>query len=638
MKPKRNRKMVVDNGVVEQLVEESAPVDRSPYVAQRDKPKFTVNLRNNIPFTEKQKAFIELAKDKHTKVVFFSGPAGTSKAQPLDAKILTPAGWALMGDMQIGTEVITPDNKTASVIGIFPQGIKDVYRVTFSDGSFTECTADHLWLTQLEKERNRRSKVIGTHRIENGKRRNDFYKNPLPAQVRSLEEIIDTLMIGSHLNHSIPMVEPIEFAAKSHIIHPYILGALIGDGSLTIGTPSITTADPEIINKIKSLLPEGIMVNQLSNELGITYSITDIFSSWTTPNRITHELRRLGLYGHKSYTKFIPEEYLFDSVENRLELLRGLMDTDGTTDGTYSSYCTVSPQLSKDVQHLIQSLGGNANKACRKNSYTYRGIKKQGADSYVVSVKLNNGLNPFFLSRKKDLIQPRIKYFPIRYIAKVELVSKKQCQCILLDSPEHLYITDDFIVTHNTLLSVYVALLLLNDKKSSEIIYVRSIIESASKSLGSLPGESDEKFSPFAQPLLDKLEELLSKGDINKLFADERIKPMPVNYLRGASFSGNTVILDESQNLTKAEIKTVISRIGRYSKFIICGDPQQSDINGKSGFRPFFDMFNTAESQEQGIYCVEFGKEDIMRSEILKYIVGVIEQYEEKYKETNPVK
>jgi phosphate starvation-inducible protein PhoH and related proteins len=187
--------------------------------------------------------------------------------------------------------------------------------------------------------------------------------------------------------------------------------------------------------------------------------------------------------------------------------------------------------------------------------------------------------------------------------------------------------------TSKTLLSVYVGLLLLNDKKISEIVYIRSIIESASKSLGSLPGEAQEKFLPFAQPLIDKLDELLGKGDIDKLLADTRVKPMPINYLRGSSFAGNLIIADEAQNFDKKEMTLLLSRIGKYSKFFVCGDPYQSDINGKSSFQPFFDIFNSEESQNEGIYCVKFDKEDIMRSEILKYIIGVIENNADKLKE-----
>jgi len=187
--------------------------------------------------------------------------------------------------------------------------------------------------------------------------------------------------------------------------------------------------------------------------------------------------------------------------------------------------------------------------------------------------------------------------------------------------------------TSKSVLAVYCALLLLNEKKVSDLIYVRSIIESASQSLGSLPGDADMKLSPFASVVYDKLEELLPSGDIKKLINDQRVKPTPVNYLRGASYNAKVIVLDECQNLTWAETVTVLTRIGKFTKYFILGDPMQTDLKHKeqSGFRPMFDIFNNEESQAQGIYCVEFGKEDIMRSEILKFIVEQIENYKAQH-------
>jgi phosphate starvation-inducible protein PhoH len=183
--------------------------------------------------------------------------------------------------------------------------------------------------------------------------------------------------------------------------------------------------------------------------------------------------------------------------------------------------------------------------------------------------------------------------------------------------------------TSKSVLAVYCSLLLLNQKKVSDLIYVRTIVESASISLGSLPGTVESKVEHFISVLNDKLEELLSTGDIKKLYADERIKGLPVNYLRGASYNAKVVILDEFQNATFSEIVTALTRIGKFTKYFVLGDPMQTDLRHKeqSGFKPMFDIFNTEQARAEGIYCVEFGKEDIMRSEILKFIVEQIENY-----------
>jgi len=183
--------------------------------------------------------------------------------------------------------------------------------------------------------------------------------------------------------------------------------------------------------------------------------------------------------------------------------------------------------------------------------------------------------------------------------------------------------------TSKSILAVYCALLLLNEKRISDIVYIRTIVESATQSMGILPGDENDKLKFFVAVLNDKLEELLPAGDIKKLHADERVKGLPVNYLRGASYNAKAVIVDEAQNGTFNELLTCLTRIGKFTKYYILGDPMQSDLKHKeqSGFKPMFNIFNTEEARQQGIYCVEFGKEDIMRSEILKFIIEQVENY-----------
>jgi phosphate starvation-inducible PhoH-like protein len=204
--------------------------------------------------------------------------------------------------------------------------------------------------------------------------------------------------------------------------------------------------------------------------------------------------------------------------------------------------------------------------------------------------------------------------------AFIELATNKDTRIIFLSGPAG---------TSKSILAVYSALELLNSKRISDIIYVRTIVESAAHSMGTLPGDADQKLQFFVSVLNDKLEELLPTGDIKRLHADERVKGMPVNYLRGASYNAKAVIVDEAQNANFSELLTSLTRIGKFTKYFILGDPMQTDLKHKeqSGFKVMFDLFNDAESQKQGIYCVEFGKEDIMRSEILKFIIEKVEQY-----------
>tara|TARA_B100000212_G_scaffold342604_1_gene331231 strand:- start:34843 stop:35565 length:723 start_codon:yes stop_codon:yes gene_type:complete len=178
-----------------------------------------------------------------------------------------------------------------------------------------------------------------------------------------------------------------------------------------------------------------------------------------------------------------------------------------------------------------------------------------------------------------------------------------------------------------TYMAVYSALRLLSAFEELDLLYVRTAIESADKGLGALPGGIDEKLNPYMAPLEDKLYEMLPRTNTAKkeMLDSGRISAMPINYLRGSSWIDKIVVADEAQNFTYRELTTLITRIGNNCKLFVCGDFMQSDINGKSGFAPMFDLFNDKQSIDMGIHCFKFGKEDILRSEILKYIIGKLD-------------
>lgn len=579
-----------------------------------------LNIKN-FNLTDKQKSFAQIAFDKNTKIIFINGPAGSAKAQPLDADILTVSGWKKMGQLQIGDQVYSVDGNPTSVLGVFPQGKKEIYKVTFSDGTFTECCGEHLWLTQTNNERYGRKRIVGK-RSENIR-----YKSPKQGKVRNTLEILNTLYTGNikRPNHYIPLTEAVNFNETKLPLHPYLLGALLGDGDLTGSSIILTSADEEIINKIQSLLPSRVNINKIkSSQYG--YSITDDESSWIKPNRVKVYLKELDLMHKNSQQKFIPDCYKFNSIENRLELLRGLMDTDGTTSGYYTSFTTISDSLAKDVIFIVQSLGGTASFSKKSSSYIKNGTKIQCCDAYKINIKLPNKYNPFYLSRKANKIKISEKYFPRRSICNIEKIGEKECQCIYVEDDSHTYLTNDFIVTHNTFLAVYCALHILNMNPRSELKYIRTIAESGERALGSLPGTVDEKFNPFMMPLYDKLDELITVPQSKYLETNGFIEALPINFLRGATWNEKIIIADESQNYSTKELVTLLTRIGEGTKMFICGDAMQSDIGNKSGFMRIYDLFNNKESEERGIYCFQFDEEDIMRSEILKYIVATFKK------------
>jgi len=192
-----------------------------------------------------------------------------------------------------------------------------------------------------------------------------------------------------------------------------------------------------------------------------------------------------------------------------------------------------------------------------------------------------------------------------------------------MDDSSQILFCDGPAGSSKTYLAVYVALTMLRDKKLDEIVYILSIVESATRKLGSLPGEVDEKFKPWSIPLIEKCDELVGKQITEMLFESDYLKSIPVNFLRGATFTNNVVIVDEAQNLEHSELVTILTRFGKNCKLFIIGDSLQSDIQ-KSGFERIMKAFDTEQSHNQGINAFHFTEEDITRSKLLKFIVKVI--------------
>jgi phosphate starvation-inducible protein PhoH len=149
-------------------------------------------------------------------------------------------------------------------------------------------------------------------------------------------------------------------------------------------------------------------------------------------------------------------------------------------------------------------------------------------------------------------------------------------------------------------------------------------VEASVHGIGYIKGTSEEKMSPYTHPMVDKLNELLTEPHVKALMNDERIVGIPLGFLRGLNISNASFIMDEAQNCRVEDFLLVMTRMAKFSTLFICGDAQQSDIK-QSGFGKVFEIFNNEESKQRGIHTFEFGKEDIVRSEILAYI---IEQFE----------
>lgn len=357
---------------------------------------------------------------------------GLGKMNPLYSKLLTPNGWIKMGDVKIGDQIIGSNGLPTNVIGVFPQGLKKIYRVWFNDNTYSDCGEEHLWAVNTPTRM----------------RRNKLNPGKYPNRILTLRQIIDEGLTINNGNrkHYIPIVEAIQFSTKNLLIDPYLLGCLLGDGGLTEKTPTFSSVDEEMVDNVKALLPENCRMVGGYKDYDIVRN--DYKVRYNPLNRL---LESYGLSSTNSYTKFIPYDYKFASIQQRLELLQGLMDTDGHVykNGSHVEITFASKQLIEDLQFIVQSLGGIGR--IKEKWITYKGEKRI---YYRMGIKLPPQFIPFKLSRKVERYKPVSKYFPARAIKKIEYVGKHEAQCIAVDASDHLYVTDNCIVTHNTLCSI----------------------------------------------------------------------------------------------------------------------------------------------------------------------------------------
>tara|TARA_R100000315_G_C5234204_1_gene145413 strand:+ start:1789 stop:2511 length:723 start_codon:yes stop_codon:yes gene_type:complete len=215
-----------------------------------------------------------------------------------------------------------------------------------------------------------------------------------------------------------------------------------------------------------------------------------------------------------------------------------------------------------------------------------------------------------------------INDFKIRRPFYLNPMHKKFYNCILNEKTKISFV-DGPAGSMKTYIAVYAGLELIRSEKFTKLVYIRSIAESAEKSLGSLPGEIDDKFSPYAIPLDEKVTEIAGAGVCSSLKQKGLIEAIPVNFVRGLTFNKTLVVVDEAQNLSRKELTTILTRFGRNSKYIVIGDTNQADVN-KSGFKEIFNMFNTEQCKENDIFSYKFGNSEIARSKILRFICSVL--------------
>ena len=405
------------------------------------------------PPMEHQKEAIQ--KLVGNKKFILADDMGLGKGLVKSTLIYTPNGVKKIGDVVIGDRIIGSDGKPYNVIGVYPQPCQDIYEITFNDGFKIKTDESHLWSvsspnygSNRKNDRTKKSLVLSTKQMfEGGK---ITIKGDGVNSTKDYE--IETHYKSSNGNNKwqIPIVKPIQFENNNSLpIDPYFLGLSLGDGSFNKNSVRFTLHKDDYDELLGGY---GLSEHKCRENMRSGYV------------NLKKEINELNLQDSRSGNKFIPDIYKYSSIENRLSILQGLMDTDGhcmfngneTFLGT--EYCTISKQLCDDVVEVVQTLGGVARVKTRIPTYTYKGEKKKGNLAYRVNIKLPLGMNPFRLKRKSErYIEPK-KYPTGRYIKNIEKVGLEESVCISVDSPDKLYVTEHCIVTHNTTSTIIAAL------------------------------------------------------------------------------------------------------------------------------------------------------------------------------------
>ena len=352
------------------------------------------------------------------------GAASSGKAQPLDSVVYTPTGPRKMGDLQVGDRVIAQDGKTAAVIRTHDVGEQEEFEVEFMDGTKTLCAGTHLWEVGFKDGAGRRNRIVETRWMSEQKRVGRFF---------------------------VPLCDPVYFEKRASLVPPYLMGALLGDGCFVInGQVRLSATDPDIIEAARGCLKDGYELRPVSPG---DFMIVKTTRAHGEANYYLRAIKHYGLDKAKSADKFIPDDYMFAEKCSREELLAGLMDTDGTV-GTNGglSFTSVSERLAKGVQFLVQSLGGVASISSRIPRFRGAdGEKKDGQRAYTVFIRLPNNAFLFKSSAKRARLSASAKGLRGRYVVRAARTGRVvPMKCITLDHPRGLYLTNDFIATHNS--------------------------------------------------------------------------------------------------------------------------------------------------------------------------------------------
>ena len=544
--------------------------------------------RLGFKLSNEQKKLRDAIYSPDIDIIFCNAKAGSGKAQPKSTLIPTPEGDKLLGDLKIGDYIFDANGEPTKVLGIFDQGLLDAYEVVFSDGRKTICCGEHLWTHYNYFSRSDKDNLF-TETL------NSMLK-------RDLNVIINR---GTVKRYSIPLCSPIKYEEKKFEIDPYVIGVFLGDGCCTDKYLTLSSADESLVAEVANIC--GFTYKRLSlknynwkfYKEGKIVRTQEFFKSFPTICR-------------RSECKEIPTEYFYGSIEQRYALIQGLLDTDGSVNIRVNPkvvFTTTSPYLRDGIIKLMYSLGQSAvSDEGKMGKYSVNPY-------YTINLRIQEETKDklFRLKRKRDkILAPKKDYLkwkfdrlPIKEINKLH--QKYDMRCIYVDNPDHLYLTNDYIVTHNTTIAIATSCLMVECGLYNNIIYCFSLNNGFQSTLGLLPGGVEDKEANFYEPCLQALvqcgyqpekyvKELNPEGYKNDSIF---ISCKSHTFLRGTNIDEKTIlIVDEAQNFYLDELKKVLTRVKNGAKVIVLGHSGQNDIVAHpefSGFEAYIDHFKNKE-------------------------------------------
>ena len=510
----------------------------------------------NLTISDKQRHAIGLLENPSAVEIFMGGSGGGP--QPLDAIVKTPFGEKIIGDVNIGDVVCGADGKGTRVIDIPYEGEAPVYEITTLDGSVTRAADNHIW----------RFKIGG---------------RPRSDRLGTTKDMMHLLEQG----HSVllPLTEEVQITRsfpKNHKIPSYLMGALLGDGCFRGRSITFSSADTYIIDRLgEEVSGEIIHMGRCDYRLrSCSYEKQCLQSD--------------GLWGLYSHEKFIPEHYKMSTIEERWKLLQGLMDTDGTIDTRgHLSFTSTSERLAKDVQWLVRSLGGNATLSCHDGYRVSNGVKKEGLPAYTLYLQHKEKSKFFSLPRKLSRVKPYNNGtgIPTKKIVKITPIGTMPVRCISVSNLDGLYLTNDFIVTHNskTFTMAIMVLLTIRQYPGCRLFVGRKTLKSLRQSfIQTLLGQvhkmfnlvEDQDFNYSAQ-----LGEIKYNNGSTVIFGELMKNPSDPDFSRFGSLELDMAFIEEAGEVTLEAKNAIRSRVGRGimakehslpGKLVLSGNPSQN--------------------------------------------------------------